>query len=49
VKFLGKVLKLYHVAGKVVHHSNRISLKVRRYIYGLFKDIRLRVAEYCFA
>jgi len=41
--------KLYHVAGKVVHHSNRISLKVRRYIYGLFKDIRLRVAEYCFA
>jgi hypothetical protein len=40
--------RLYEVAGKVVHHGNRVTLKVRRYFYGLYKDIRRRMREYCF-
>lgn len=38
--------RLYQTAGKIVYHAGRIYLKVRRYLYGLFKDIRLRIWEY---
>ena len=38
--------RLYQTAGKIVHHAGQMLLKVRRYLYGLFKDIRLRIWEF---
>ncbi|MFC1856820.1 IS1380 family transposase [Thermodesulfobacteriota bacterium] len=38
--------RLYQTAGKVVNHSNRVSLKVRRGLYNLFAKIRLRIWEF---
>ncbi len=38
--------RLYLTAGKIVHHAGRIFLKVKRHLYGLFKDIRLRLWEF---
>ena len=38
--------RLYQVAGKIVDHSNRVFLKVRRIYYNLFAKIRLRIWEF---
>ena len=38
--------RLYQIAGKVVDHSNRIFLKVRRSYYNLFAAIRLKTWEF---
>lgn len=38
--------RLYQAAGKVVYHSNRFYLKVRRGLYNLFSKIRLRIWEF---
>lgn len=38
--------RLYQIAGKVVDHSNRIFLKVRRSYYNLFEAIRLKTWEF---
>ena len=38
--------RLFHTAGKVVDHANRVYLKVRRGLYALFEKIRLRVWEF---
>jgi hypothetical protein len=38
--------RLYQIAGKVVDHSNRIFLKVRRSYYDLFAGIRLKTWEF---
>lgn len=38
--------RLYQTAGKIVDHSNRIFLKVRRNYYNLFSEIRLRIWEF---
>lgn len=38
--------RLYQTAGKVVDHSNRIFLKVRRSYYNLFEAIRLKTWEF---
>lgn len=38
--------RLYQVAGKIVFHGGQIYLKVRRNLYSLFKDIRLRIWEF---
>ena len=38
--------RLYQTAGKIVDHSNRVYLKVRRGLYRLFAKIRLRIWEF---
>ncbi|MFC1815961.1 IS1380 family transposase [Thermodesulfobacteriota bacterium] len=38
--------RLYQTAGKIVDHSNRVYLKVRRGLYSLFAKIRLRIWEF---
>lgn len=38
--------RLYQIAGKIVDHSNRIFLKVRRSYYNLFAAIRLKTWEF---
>jgi hypothetical protein len=38
--------RLYQIAGKIVDHSNRIYLKVRRSYYNLFAAIRLKTWEF---
>jgi len=38
--------RLYQIAGKIVYHSNEISLKLNRRFCSLFKDIRLRIWEF---
>lgn len=38
--------RLYQIAGKIVDHSNRIFLKVRRSYYKLFAAIRLKTWEF---
>jgi hypothetical protein len=38
--------RLFHTAGKVVDHANRVYLKVRRGLYALFEKIRLRIWEF---
>jgi hypothetical protein len=38
--------RLYQTAGKIVDHSNRVYLKVRRGFYRLFAKIRLRIWEF---
>jgi len=38
--------RLYQTAGKIVDHSNRVHLKVRRGLYSLFAKIRLRIWEF---
>lgn len=38
--------RIYQIAGKVVDHSNRIFLKVRRNYYNLFAAIRLKTWEF---
>ena len=38
--------RLYQTAGKVVYHSNRIFLKIRRSCYNLFAAIRLKTWEF---
>lgn len=38
--------RLYQTAGKIVDHSNRVFLKVRRNFYNLFKLIRRRTWEF---
>jgi hypothetical protein len=38
--------RLYHIAGKIVYHSNAISLKLHRRFYILFNEVRLRIWEF---
>jgi len=38
--------RLYQAAGKIVDHSNRVFLKVRRNFYTLFKVIRIKTWEF---
>ena len=38
--------RLYQIAGKIVNHSNRIFLKVRRSYYNMFAAIRLKTWEF---
>jgi hypothetical protein len=38
--------RLFQTAGKVVDHANRVYLKVRRGLYALFDEIRLRIWEF---
>lgn len=38
--------RLYQTAGKIVYHSNRVFLKVRRIYYNLFAKIRVRIWEF---
>jgi hypothetical protein len=38
--------RLYQTAGKIVDHSNRVFLKVRRSYYHLFSQIRLRTWQF---
>ena len=35
--------RLFQTAGKVVDHANRVYIKVRRGLYTLFDEIRLRI------
>jgi len=37
--------RLYQVAGKVVDHAREVALKVRRWAYHLFAEVRTRCAE----
>ena len=38
--------RLFQTAGKVVDHANRMYLNVRRGLYALFDEIRLRIREF---
>lgn len=40
--------RLYHIAGKVVHHGGVLWLKIRRSFEGIFEQIRLRAWEYSY-
>jgi hypothetical protein len=38
--------RLYQIAGKIVFHGGQVFLKVRRGLYQIFTDIRLRIWEF---
>jgi len=38
--------RLYQIAGKIVFHGGQVFLKVRRSLWKLFTDIRLRIWEF---